>query len=322
MLTDKAITMCLLEILKEYSDSAHEMTMKEILSKMESDYMLKPDRRTIYNAVATLMDFGYDISTYEENGKGYFLREREFEQSEIIMLTDAVYAFPFVSGKQSDELIEKLQKQLSVHNRKKIKNLSVIRSEHKSLNNQVSLNIEQLDEAIANKKQVSFTYLRYGLDKKLHARREKPYIVNPYNMVYMNEHYYLVCNLVGYPRISLYRIDFISDIKILDEPREEREDFRENTDEAVFAFTGKPEHISMVCDKIILDDVIDKFGKDIQIYEKDENNVAVNFTAPAKGVKFWALQYLPYVEVLQPEWVREEVIDSVKANRYDLYKET
>ena len=106
MLTDKAITMCLLEILKEYSDSSHEMTMKEILSKMESDYMLKPDRRTIYSAVATLIDFGYDISTYEENGKGYFLREREFEQSEIIMLTDAVYAFPFVSGKQSDELIE------------------------------------------------------------------------------------------------------------------------------------------------------------------------------------------------------------------------
>ena len=30
MLTDKAITMCLLEILKEYSDSAHEMTMKDM----------------------------------------------------------------------------------------------------------------------------------------------------------------------------------------------------------------------------------------------------------------------------------------------------
>lgn len=316
MLTDKAITMCLLEILKEYSDENYIMTMKDILSKMESIYGLKPDRRTIYSSAATLIDFGYDISVYEENGKGYFLRERDFEHSEIIMLTDAVYSFPFVSGKQSDELIDKLQKQLSVHQRKKIKNLSVIRSEHKSLNPQVFWNIEQLDEAITKSKQVRFTYLQYDLDKKLHSRRAKPYIVNPYSMVYMNEHYYLVCNLVGYPNISLYRIDFISNIDILETSSEERKEFRDNSAEAVFAFTGTPEHISMVCDKIILGDVVDKFGKDIQLYENNEKTFKVNFTAPAKGVKFWALQYLPYVEVLKPEWIRQEIVDSVKANKY------
>lgn len=320
MLTDKAITMCLLEILKEYSDCKHKMTMKEILSKMENDYALRPDRRTIYSAVATLIDLGYDISTYEDNGKGYCLDSRDFEPSEIILLTDAVYSFPFISDRQSDELIDKLQKQLSIHQRRSFKNLSVIRSEHKSLNKQLFLNIELLDEAITNKKQVSFTYLHYGLDKKLHPRRTKVYTVNPYSMVYMNEHYYLVCNLAGYPRISLYRIDFISDIAESDVPCEMKEDFRENSQEAIFAFTGKPEHISMICDKIILDDVIDKFGKDIQLYENDETTIKVNFTAPAKGIKFWALQYLPYVEVQKPEWIRQEIIDSVRANRYNKIK--
>lgn len=320
MLTEKAITMCLLEILKEYSDEAHEMTMKEILSKMESDYMLSPDRRTIYSAVATLMDFGYDISTYDENGKGYFLRERDFEPSEIILLTDAVYSFPFVSGELSDRLIDKLQKQLSTHQRRKLKNLSVVRSGHKTHNQQLFYNIAILDEAITNKKQVSFTYLQYGLDKKLHPRRTKPYTVNPYAMVYMNEHYYLICNLVGYPRISFYRIDFISDIVVTEEPCEQRKDFHENSDDAVYAFAGTPEQISMVCDKIILDDVIDKFGKDIQLYENDEKTFTVNFTAPPKGVKFWALQYLPHVEILKPEWVRAEVVDSVKGNRYNELK--
>ena len=316
MLTDKAITMCLLEILKEYSDADNVLTMKEILQKMESNYSLKPDRRTIYSSVAVLMDFGYDISTYEENGKGYYLRERAFEQSEIVMLTDAVYAFPFVSGKQSDELIDKLQKQLSIHKRKKYRNLSVVRGEHKSLNPQVFWNIEQLDEAIADRKQISFTYLQYGLDKKLHPRRAEPYKVNPYSLVYMNEHYYLVCNLVGYPNISLYRIDFISDIAVLDAECEQKTEHLNNSEEAVFAFTGKPERISMICDKIILKDVIDKFGKDIMLYENDEKTFRVSFTAPAKGVKFWALQYLPYAEVLEPEWVRKEIVESVKGNKY------
>lgn len=87
MLTDKAITMCLLEFLEEYSDANHVMSMKEIPAKMESDYGLKPDRRTIYSGIATLLDFGYDISTYDENGKGYFLRERDFEPYEITMLS-------------------------------------------------------------------------------------------------------------------------------------------------------------------------------------------------------------------------------------------
>ena len=118
MLTDKAITMCLLEILKEYSDEEHQLTMKEILSKMESNYGLRPDRRTIYSAKATLIDLGYDVSTYEDNGKGYCLRERDFEQSEVLLLADAVYSFPFISATQSKRLVDKLQKQLSTHQRK------------------------------------------------------------------------------------------------------------------------------------------------------------------------------------------------------------
>ena len=316
MFTDKAITMCLFEILKEYSDENHIMPMKEILSRMESIYGLKPDRRTIYSSAAMLIDFGYDISTYEDNGKGYFLQKRDFEQSEILMLTDAVYSFPFISGEYSNQLIDKLQKQLSVHKRKKYRNLAVVHSGHKSLNPAVFLNIEILDEAISKKKQVSFTYLKYGLDKKLHPRREKSYIINPYGMVYMNEHYYLICNLSGYTQISLYRIDLISDIKELEIDCEKKEEYSKNTEEAVFAFSRAPEHISMICDKIILGDVIDKFGKDIQLYENDEQTFKVNFTAPAKGIKFWALQYLPYVEVLEPKWVREEIVDSVKANKY------
>ena len=318
MLTDKAITMCLLEILKEYSDEEHQLTMKEILSKMESNYGLRPDRRTIYSAVATLMDLDYDVSTYEDNGKGYCLRGRDFEQSEVLLLADAVYSFPFISATQSKRLVDKLQKQLSTHQRKNHRNLSVVRDERKTLNTSVFYNIEEIDKAISDQKQVSFTYLEYGLDKQLHPRKKKSYTVNPYKMVYVNEHYYLVCNLAGYPDISFYRIDLIKNIEVLDTEREVKSNYKEATSDAIFAFAGTPEHISMICDKIILDDVIDKFGKYIQLYEKDEKSFVVNFTAPARGVKFWALQYLPYAEVTAPKWLREQIIDSVKANRYNV----
>lgn len=119
MLTEKANAICLLEVLREYSDAEHILPMREIIGKMQSLYGIKIDRRTVYGAVALLIEIGYDISIYEDNGVGYYLRSRELEQSEVLLLTDAVYSFPFIPAKQTEQLVQKLQKQLSVHQRKR-----------------------------------------------------------------------------------------------------------------------------------------------------------------------------------------------------------
>ena len=105
-------------------------------------------------------------------------------------------------------------------------------------------------------------------------------------------------------------------MQLLDDPRSETAAARQEAQNAVYAYVGKPERIVMYCDRAILDDVIDRFGTDIQLRERDENTFAVSFTAPPRGIKFWALQYLPYVEVVEPAWLREEVIDSIGKNKY------
>lgn len=318
MMTDRANAICLLEILREYSDEEHILAMRDLIQKMNALYDLKPDRRTVYSAISLLIDLGYDISMYEDNGIGYYLRNRDFEQSEILLLTDAVYSFPFIPAKQSEGLISKLQKQLSVYKRKQYRHLTVVRQEKKTNNRQVFLNIELLDEAIQEKKQVSFFYLQYGTDKMLHLRREKPYTVNPYGMVFMNEHYYLVCNLSGKPNTSLYRIDRIKDISILESEWNKPLENNSEVMNAVYAFSGKSEYIKMTCDMVILDDVIDQFGTGATIRSLDEKAFELTIKAPPRGVKFWALQYLPYAEVLEPAWLREEIIESVRANKYDV----
>ena len=313
MLTEKANAICLLEVLKEYSDAEHILPMREIITKMQSLYGIKIDRRTVYGAVALLIELGYDVSLYEDNGVGYYLRDRELEPSEVLLLTDAVYSFPFIPARQTEQLVQKLQKQLSVHQRKKYRHLTVARQGHKTGNRQVFWNIEQLDEAITRKKKVTLDYLHYGYDKRQHPTAT--YTLSPYEMVYTNEHYYLICIPDHDPHTRLYRIDRMAVIRILDEPRSEAV-ARQEAQNAVYAYVGKPERIVMYCDRAILDDVIDRFGTDIQLRERDENTFAVSFTAPPRGIKFWALQYLPYVEVVEPAWLREEVIDSIGKNRY------
>ena len=316
MITEKAISICLLEILKEYSDEENIMSVKDITEKMKTVYGLKPDRRTVYSAIALLTDLGYDISTYEENKKGYCLRGRDIERSEVVLLSDAVYAFPFISAKQSETLINKLQKTLSKHQRRRYNHLKIVKPEKKTDNKQVFLNIEVLNEAVSLRKQVHFTYMKYGLDKKLHPRREKPYTVNPYQLVYTNEHYYLICNMEGYSDMSMYRVDRMKDIVITNTNLTMECDGGEATDNAVYGFTGKPEIITIICSNVIIDDVIEKFGSDVWLDKVDEKHFKATLKASPMGVKFWALQYLPYAEVIRPQSLRDEIIESLKENKY------
>jgi predicted DNA-binding transcriptional regulator YafY len=178
--------------------------------------------------------------------------------------------------------------------------------------------IEILNEAVTNKRKVSFTYLRYGLDKKLKPRRSAPYAVSPYGLVYANERYYLVCAYGEYP-VSHYRIDRMKDAVVLGEPAKpapKNFNLQEYTDRAVYLFGGAPETIVLDCDEDILDDVIDRFGLGIDIKPSGEGRFRAKVIASSRGMLFWALQYLPYCEVLEPVSLRQLVIEALKNNPY------
>lgn len=316
MLTDRANVICVLEVLKEHSDSEHILPMRELISKISSAYDIKPDRRTVYSAISLLAQLGYDISTFEENGIGYYLRSRDFEPSEILLLADAVYAFPFIPPKQSEQLVKKLQNQLSSHRRKEYKNLTIVKPERKTDNRQVFWSIEQLDKAITAGCKVSFTYLQRDVNKELVPRRSKPYIVSPYRLVYTNEHYYLVCSYETHPGTSFYRIDRMRDITVLADESVDGKIDEAEIDHAIYAFAGKSEQITLRCDKGFLDDVMDRFGLDLRVTKEANEQISVSFKAAPQGVKFWALQYLPYIEITEPKWLRDDIIECLKNNPY------
>lgn len=318
MFTEKANALCILAILKEDSDENHILGMKDIIGKMATVYGLKVDRRTVYSAIALLNDLDYDISTYEENGKGYFLRARTFEISEVRMLMDAVYGFPYIPPKQTADLIKKIQQLLSVHERKNYRNLTVVRQERKSQNKEVFLNIEILDEAIANKHKVSFTYLNYDFNKKLVPQRQEPYVVNPYGMVCENEQYYLIGTSKRYKDPALFRVDLMKSVAICEEKIElsAKEVNLDSVKNITYAFSGEQEEIDLRCDDGILKYVLERFGTNIQIRANKDDTFNAVFKASPEGVQFWALQYLPYVEVLKPITLRKAVIESIKTNKY------
>lgn len=318
-MTNHSNLVYLLRILSEYSDENHILQMQEIILKFKVLYGIEIDRRTIYSLIDTLEQLGYDISSYNDNGVGYYLRERLFESSEVRLVMDAVYSHQAITSKQTEKLITKLQTLLNAHNRKKYKSLTIVKGERKTENQQVFLNIEILDEAIQGKNKVSFVYLIYGLDKQLHPRKTGRYTVNPYQLICTNEHYYLICKMTGAEKLSMYRLDLIKDIVISEDKIDtvlSPDELNTVQNKTTYAWYGNAEKIKIKCKNYIIGDILDKFGHDIAIEPLDDEHFVATLTTAPAGMRFWALQYLPYVEVLSPDWLREEIIESVKQNPY------
>lgn len=317
MITDKANMLCLLKVLQEYSDENHILTMREIKERLHNEYDIKPDRRTIYGAVDALIDLGYDISKYEENGVGYFLREREFDPGEIRLLLDAVYSCSYITPRQTEELLTKIRNFVSVHERKKYSYTNIVNPEKKSPNQEVFLNIEILDQAINEKKQIEFTYLKYDETKKLVPRREEKYIANPYAMICENEHYYLILTLEGHKEPAFYRIDMMQDLEILDKGLSiSRRDAKlDSLKRVVYAYSGEPVQIELLCDEIGLRYCIEKFGKEIIITPKD-GKYDILLNASMEGMLYWALQYMQHIEVKAPEALRTKIKTVIKESNY------
>ncbi|MBR5755944.1 MAG: WYL domain-containing protein [Firmicutes bacterium] len=317
MITDKSNMLCILKVLEEYSDENHILSIRDIKEKLKALYDKDADRRTIYSAIAALSDFGYDISTYDENGEGYYLRERSFSAAEIRLLLDAVYSCKYISSRQSEELLEKIRSFLSVYERKKYSYTNIVNPDKKSPNPEVFLNIEILDQAINDRRKISFDYYKYDASKKLVKRRENRYTASPYAMVCDNEHYYLVLILDGYSDPSFYRVDMMKDIEISDEEISisKKEANLNTTRNVVYAYAGVPKSIELLCDETGLRYCIEKFGKDIVIQPKG-GKYKVIITAALEGMPYWALQYIQHIEVTAPAELRESIVKAIKESNY------
>lgn len=304
----------ILKILEKHSDSDHILTMGEIVNKTRN----KPDRRTVYKMIQSLISYGYDISTYADNGKGYYLI-RDINESEINLLTNAVYSFPFISSEHTNELVNKLRNLLSKSKQKNYTHLTLSDKDKKVDNQEVFNNIEIIDEAIEKNRKISFYYYKYGFDKKLQLHRNEPFVMNPYRVVYSNQHCYLVCNLCGHNGTAMYRIDRIKDVEILKEKRDKQPPDESEYKNTLYGFAGEQELIVLKCDNKVLTEIIDQFGTDITLIPHQDETFTAYIRISPKGIVYWALQFMKHVEVVEPLWLRKEITDTINNSKY-LYK--
>ena len=174
-------------------------------------------------------------------------------------------------------------------------------------------------KAISKGKKVSFVYNAYGADKKLHPKREREYIINPYQMVATNGRYYLICNYDKYDTLSNYRIDRITGIKILDENRKPVKELQEgeinmpkHMAEHLYMFAGESIRAKFKAKNYIIDQVIDWFGTEPRITEINDEECVIEVNVNKEAFFCWAMQYGLHIEVLEPIDMRMRIADAAK----------
>ena len=313
----KMLNMLILDILREYTDENHSLTQQEIIKLLVQNYGMECDRRSVKSNIQSLKEMGYDISMEHGNR----LLSREFDDAELRILIDSVLFSKSISTKQAKGLIEKIRSLSSRFFNAKVTHVSNLPELNRTINKQAMYSLDKINDAISEKKQISFIYNTIGTDFRLHPKREREYIVNPYQIVANNGRFYLICNYDKYDNVSHYRIDRMTDVRVLDKKIKSMKEVPElahglnlpkHMAEHLYMFSGESVDVTLLADRFLMDDLVDWFGKDFRIIEETEETLKIRVKVNPKAIRFWALQYGPYVEVLQPESVRNQLIDDVK----------
>ena len=314
----KVIILYILKILKEFSDEEHPITQSDIIAKLK-DYGIDCDRKTITRNINYLIDYGFNI-VRNLGGGCYFINDK-YDTSEITFLVDCLYSYPAISQRQAQNLIDKLTSEVSKYERLKFKNIYKSNELTRTDNKQIFYNIDQINFAIANDKQISFIYNKYNKNKKLVPRKEERYIINPYFMINSKGKYFLVCNKDNYDNLSNYRIDYITSVEVLDTKRKPiiKTTGNENgvnptkyANEHIYMMSGPTikAKVKLSSDRMI-NDVIDWFGKNVNFVEQ-EIELFVEIITNEEALIYWALQYGKYVEIIFPIKTREKILDILK----------
>ena len=338
----KLLPMLILDILRRKTDENHHLTQKEIRDILAAEYDMPADRKSIRRNIDNLIDMGYDIEfskctdrETENKQTGEIEKNtamsdlwlaKDFEDSELRLIIDSLLFSNHIPSSQLKDLIDKLVGLSSEHFEAHVRHIHAVPSALPA-SRQLFWTIDQLDSAISTKKKVSFNYLDYGVDKKQHYRclpegAPREYVVSPYQMAAKDGKYYLICNYDEYDDVSNYRVDRISNVRILDSPirpfsslkwsRGASFDLAQYIQEHVYMYSSESSHVRFRIVKRMVGDVIDEFGLDVRFEDETDDHVTVSTRVNERAMQQFAKNFAPDAVVLEPKRLAEKIREEAR----------
>lgn len=231
--------------------------------------------------------------------------------SKLVNTSSRYYSSPFYNRKKESLTFNPM----GIYNR--------VQSSDSTGDEQLSLNLKLIQDAINKMQQITFRFNEYGEDGRLHERY--PHTLSPYYIVVYHDMYYLIGGRAGKDKASHFRIDLITDVKPLVEekgkeikiepmshfknlPKREQWDPEKYMSEHLYMAYDEPRAIRLKIPNDRYTILNDWFGKHYKkckdICEKGYDIVEIK-TSP-NMIVHWAMQYAGIVEVMDEE-IREQI---------------
>ena len=214
----------------------------------------------------------------------------------------------FLTEEKSLELIDKLCRLCSQEEAEQVRRNVVVAGRIKNMNQSIYYDVDTIQEAIFQNRQISFRYFDWGLDGKP-KYRDRDYTASPYGLYQDNENCYL---LALSPRhgVTAYRVDRMNSIALL--PRE-RTPCPELTGQALndyaqkrfHMFDGETVSVKMRFHKSLTNVVMDRFGSGTMLFPDGEDHFVFTVDV-AESPQFysWVIGFGSKAQILHPARIR------------------
>ncbi len=299
----------IMEILQQESDEENPIRTGEFCRRL-SEMHITCDTRTLGKDMRFLNAQGYEI-LYKMLGheKAYYVCDRSFSVPELKILIDAVQAANFITGKKTEELTAKIAALGGAYRAEILRENIVHFNTRKHSNEAIYYTVDMLEQALLQKKKVSFYY--FSLNEK-HERvfryKKHRYMEDPIALVYHEDNYYLMCFNLKWGNITNYRVDRMADVRTEKEDIDRRThqimkklDIGGYTEEAFRMYGGEPKKVKLQFADDLIVVVYDKFGEDTKMKRIGDHLIEAFVRVQVSTTFFgWLCQFPGSMQVTWP----------------------
>lgn len=306
----------LLKILKEHTDADHGLTRDSITRLLEEED-IRVERKTFYDDVKRLQSFGYDIVSSQAGANTvYALVSREFDDTELMLMADAVQSSKFLTQRKSRALIQQIGRLGSKHLAEELNKKIYVEGRIHNQNESVFYSLDAIHRALTAKTQVSFLYFKYdaNIDPVLQHGGEH-YEVTPVQLMYMDDFYYLIAWSDSHESFTTYRLDRMKSIETSAKRAVSNKQIKgfdvSKFQQRVFGmFSGEPVDVTLRVDASVMSAVVDRFGKDVEAQASQNKSYALVHVTVMKAPTFyaWLTTFGPKIIIEEPASLRKDYV--------------
>ena len=267
----------IMKLFTEKTDEDYGVTVADIIEYL-GEFGIEAERKSVYNDIETLRDFGLDIAKTKVGKITLFsLVSREFEIQELKLLVDAVQSSKFITQKKSRELIKKIESLTSENQAKDLHRQVIVANRVKNSNEDIYRNIDSINRAINNKKKISFCYTQWAVSRtgakkivKIRRHDGARYLLTPKALTWDDENYYLIAYDPESDILKHFRVDKMADIEVEEERADsskavDKFDIAAYTKQVFGMYGGDTVKVKLRFDDSLIGVVVDRFSDKVFI---------------------------------------------------------